>query len=54
MPQHHARGRLVDVLPAMTAGADKYLFYINLLHAKRRHALHQLVFLFEVHGNEAM
>jgi hypothetical protein len=44
MQQHHASGRLVDVLAAVAARADKRLFNIRFAHAERRHSLRKLVF----------
>lgn len=43
--QHHARGGLVDVLPAVSAGTDKRLFDVGFAHAERGHALRELGFL---------
>jgi hypothetical protein len=43
--QHHARGGLVDVLAAVTAGTDERLFNVGFPHAERGHALRQLDFL---------
>ena len=44
--QHHASGRLVHVLAAVTAGANKRLFNINFADTERRHSLRELIFLF--------
>lgn len=43
--QHHTRGRLVDVLSAVSTGADEGLFDLGLAHAQRGHAVRKLRFL---------
>jgi hypothetical protein len=50
MHQHHAGGRLVDVLAAVAAGTDKRLVDVGLPHAQRGHALRKLAFLFRTDG----
>lgn len=39
MHEHHARGDLVHVLPAVSAGAHKGLLDVALANAERNHAL---------------
>jgi hypothetical protein len=48
--QHHARGRLVDILAAVTARTDKRLVNIRFAHTERSHALGELAFLFRADG----
>lgn len=43
--QHHTRGHLVHVLPAMSARPNKALFEINFTNPQRTHALRKLIFL---------
>ncbi len=50
MEQHHAGGGLVDVLAAVTAGADKRLVDVGFAHAERGHALRELGFLLRADG----
>lgn len=57
--QHDAGGGLVDVLAAMSAGADKGFFDVGLAHAQCGHALGQLGFFVgadgeRVHGGKIM
>ena len=47
MNQHHASGRLVDVLPAMSARTHKRFVNVRFTHAQRRHALRKLIFFFQ-------
>src|ERR1039458_6680159 len=51
--QHHARGRLVDILAAVTARTDKRLVNIRFAHTERGHALGELAFLFRADGKRA-
>jgi hypothetical protein len=39
MHEHDARGSLIDILAAVTAGADKRFFDVGFAHAERGHAL---------------
>ncbi len=39
MHEHHARGDLVHVLPAVSPGAHEGLFDVTLANAERNHAL---------------
>jgi len=48
--QHDARGRLVDILAAMSPGPHKSLFYVGLSHSQSGHALGELLCLFRIHG----
>jgi len=50
MDQHHARGRLIDILAAVTARTDKRLVNIRFAHPERDHALGELTFLFRADG----
>ena len=40
--QHYARSDLVDILSAMTAGADEGFFDVSLLYTQSRHTLREL------------
>ena len=53
MNQHDARGNLVHILAAVTTGAHKTFFDVRLAHAKRRHALRELIFFFNTDGKYA-
>jgi len=53
MHQHHARGSLVDVLPAMAAGTDEGFVDVGLAHAQRGHALGELGLFFQADGKGA-
>ena len=53
MQQHHAGGRLVDVLAAMAAGADKGFLQIGFAHAQGRHAPGELGLFFRADGKRA-
>jgi len=44
MEQHYAGGYLVNVLTAMTAGADEGFFDVGFAHAQGSHALCKLCF----------
>jgi hypothetical protein len=50
MAQHHAGGNLVDVLPAVAAGADKRFLDVRLAHVERGHAQRELIFFFQADG----
>jgi len=55
--QHHAGGRLVDVLPTVSAGTNEGLFNFDSAHAERRHAAGELRFLSRaerVHGGSVI
>jgi hypothetical protein len=47
MQQHDARGSLVDVLAAMSTGADKGFLNVGFTHAEGSHSLRELRFLFQ-------
>ena len=50
VPQHHAGGSLVDVLPAVSAGTDERFVHVRLAHAQRTHAPGELIGLLRVDG----
>jgi hypothetical protein len=51
--QHYASGGLVDVLPAMAAGANEGFFEIAFTYAERGHSPDELSFLLEADGERA-
>ena len=53
MDEHDARGGLVDVLSAVTAGVDELLFQIGFTDAERGHALRKLGFFLRADGKHA-
>ena len=53
VPQHHAGGRLVDVLSAVAAGTDEGFFDVRFAHAQRGHPLRELGFLVQADWKRA-
>src|SRR5882762_9583448 len=51
--QHHARCRLVHVLPAMSTRAHKRFLQVRFVDAKRRHAPRQLILFFRAYCERA-
>src|SRR5581483_7744712 len=47
VPEHHAGGGFIDVLTAMSPGANERFLEVRLPDVQRRHALGELAFLLE-------